>query len=246
MTDPGSTHAYAMHILPRPIHLALVAGLILSACAARPSAEDDLHRGEKPPTRTVQGHVLVSDSLPEVRIVLPEAAAFIGSTRFDLYDVADTEIYLFAEARPDRTLDQLYWIQFEAYLPNVPNVAYEPGSRGEPLVDLGDMNLFYRARFGRSEDEMPEGSEAERVVEMVRAAGYAMPLETMSAQFHQTVHPDNRSEIIVIYVEALASVGLTVDELLAGGRDGEAMQQLHERALTRAQERIQIKSRPER
>lgn len=56
---------------------------------------------------------------------------------------------------------------------------------------------------------------------MCRAAGYAMPPETMSAQFYQTVHPDNCSEIIVIYVKDLSRVDLTV---------GEAMPHLHERA----------------
>ncbi|GAB5519961.1 MAG: hypothetical protein RhofKO_22120 [Rhodothermales bacterium] len=188
----------------------------------------------------VQGHVLMSNNLPEAHIVLPETATFIGSMRFDLYDVADTEVYLFAEAGLDSTIDRLYWIQFEAYLPTVPNAVYEPGRRGEPLVRLGEMNLFYRARFGSRNDEMPEGSEAARVVDMVSDAGYAMPGETMSAQFHQVVHPDRRSEIIVIYVESLANIDLTVEEILADGREGEAMYQLHERALPRAQERIKI------
>ena len=171
---------------------------------------------------------------------MPEAASFIGSTRFDLFDAADTEIYLFAEAGEDRVVDRLYWVQFEAYLPTVPDAVYEPGRRGEPLAALGEMDLFYRARFGSRDDEMPEGSEAERVLGMVRAAGFTMPAETMSAQFHQTVSADDRSEVLVIYVEHLAEIGLTVDEILAGGRDGEPMRQLHDRALPRAQERVRI------
>lgn len=219
---------------------AILTGLVPSACGAPHSADAPFHRGEKPPTRTVDGHVLISDRLPDARVVLPEAATFLGSTRFDLFDVADAEIYLFAEVGSDRMIDRLYWIQFEAYLPSVPDAAYRPGRRGEPRARLGEVDLFYRARFGSRADEMPEGSEAERVREMVRDAGYVMPPETMSAQFHQTAHPDNRSEILVIYAEDLASVGLTVEKILAGGRDGEAMRRLHERALPRAQERIRI------
>ena len=222
------------------LRLAALAGLLLSAYTAGTPAEAQDHIGDKPRTRIVTEHGLSSDHLPDARIVLPEAAEFVGSMRFDLYDVADAEIYLFAETDADDAIERLYWIQFEAYLPSAPEAAYDPGHRGEPLTALGEMDLFYRARFGSREDEMPDGSEAARVVQMVRDAGYTMPAETFSAQFHQTVHPDNRSEILVIYVEDLAAIDLTVEEIFAGGREGEPMRRLHDRALPRAQARIRV------
>ena len=231
----------------RKLTIALVA-FIFSACshpaAVTPRADGGIvaarHWGEKPRTRTAQGSRLLSDSLPNATIVLPDDATYIGSTRFDLKGVGDAEIHLFVEAGKNGVVDRAYWIQFESYLSQFPEYAYDFTEEGYPLATLGEMDLYYRARFGAREDVPPKGSEAERVLKMINDAGYTMPAETFSAQFHQVTSPERRSEILIIFVGNLADIGLGVEEIVEGGKDGEPHKQLTARALPIAQRYIQV------
>lgn len=215
-----------------------VMAAVLSGCVG--SADLAPHTGSNPRTKTVHANVLVSKRMPASRFVLPEGAEYIGSTRFDLKGVADAEIHLFVETDAQGVVERAYWIQFESYLPSIPDATYEFASRGWPEVSLGDMELYYRPRFGRSSDQPEPGSEAERVTAMVDAAGYRFPDETYSAQFHQLVSDDARSEILFIFIGDLNDIGLTFEGIIAGGQEGEPYRSLGRRALEQAQEHIAI------
>lgn len=45
---------------------------------------------------------------------------YIGGQKFILYGVADTEQHFFVETDDDDKLTSVYWVQFEAYLPEKP------------------------------------------------------------------------------------------------------------------------------
>ncbi|WP_271438992.1 hypothetical protein [Pontixanthobacter luteolus] len=229
------------------ISLPMLAAFALMSCSTgpmelSPSTTSAPHWGEKPRTRLVEANSVYSQQLPDARVHLPEGARYLGSTRFDLKDVVDAEIHLFVEANEEQVVERAYWIQFESYLPEYPNAAYDFMDDGMPLASLGDMGLFYRARFGRAEDVPPEGSEAQRVQQMIADAGYELPAETFSAQFHQVVSADNRSEILVIVIGDLAQLDLSFAQIVAGGRQGEPMKRLSEKALPVAQKTVRIQS----
>lgn len=218
--------------------------ILLAACAAIPeggghSVHSD-HWGEKPRTRFAEGNTLVSSQLPDALITLPKAVNYIGSTRFDLKEVADAEIHLFVEVDKAGEFERAYWIQFESYLPRYPSASYDFTDGGMPLASLGQMELYYRARFGRADDAPPEESEAFRVRRMIKNAGYSLPSETYSAQFHQVVSADNRSEILVIVIGDLSDVDLSFEQIVAGGREGRPLQLLSERVLPIAQRTVSI------
>ncbi|WP_417318568.1 hypothetical protein [Erythrobacter aureus] len=217
---------------------AIIAASMLSACAS--GGPEPFHIGTKPPVRTVDGSAAVSKTMPAARFVMPKAARYIGSTRFDLKEVADAEIHLFVEPDAAGVVKRAWWIQFESYLPTVPNARYDFADTGWPLVTLGAMDLYYRARFGAAYDKPPKGSEAERVIQMVERAGYRFPVETFSAQFHKVVSDDARSEVLVIFIGDLADIGLSVEGVIAGGKDGAPMRLLHERVLEQAKRHVSI------
>jgi len=221
------------------IPTAIIAASVLSACASGGPAP--FHIGAKPPIRTADGSALVSKTMPAARFVMPQEARYIGSTRFDLKEVSDAEIHLFVEPDAAGVVKRAWWIQFESYLPTVPNARYDFADTGWPLVTLGAMDLYYRARFGAAYDKPPKGSEAERVIQMVERAGYRFPVETFSAQFHKVVSDDARSEVLVIFIGDLADIGLSVEGVIAGGKDGAPMQLLHERVLEQAQRHVTIR-----
>jgi hypothetical protein len=200
------------------------------------------HLGDKPRIREVAGNKLVSRATPEATVVLPKQATYIGSTRFDLKGVADAEIHVFVEAGTDRVVDRAYWVQFESYLPHVPNAAYNFQKLGHPRVKLGNMDLYYSTGFGSQQRKPAEGSESEHVRSMISNAGYTMPAETFSAQFHQVASPDNRSEILIIVIGDLSEVGLRFDDILQGGNEGTPQKHLAARALRIAQRHVRIKT----
>src|SRR2546426_11109656 len=68
--------------------------------------------------RGVQGQVLTSTEMPAVRIEFDRKFKFAGSQTFVLYNVARAEQYFFVDANDKGAIRRLYWVQFEAYLPD--------------------------------------------------------------------------------------------------------------------------------
>ena len=78
------------------------------------------------------------------------------------------------------------------------------------------------------------------MIKMINDAGYTMPAETFSTQFHQVTSPDRRSEILIILVGNLDDIDLDFEEIVKAGKDGEPHKQLAARALPIAQRYIQV------
>ena len=68
--------------------------------------------------RTVSGNDLISDHDPAATLRFDPAYRYIGGQKFILYGVADTEQHFFVETTADDKLESVYWVQYEAYLPN--------------------------------------------------------------------------------------------------------------------------------
>ncbi len=73
---------------------------------------------EKSPARSVEGQVLSSDSLPQLRIKFKKPFKFVGSQSFVLYEKAQVEQFFFVEADGRGQIKRLYMTQFEGSLPN--------------------------------------------------------------------------------------------------------------------------------
>lgn len=132
------------------------------------------------PERVVKGSTITSHSDPAMRIELPHQAQYLGGDRWVLYAVADCEIHVFVEADAKKQVRRMYWIQFEQFVPNRPELQhnYKP----EELTKFAGMEMYVRARFGRSDEVAKEGSDLEHVQALVRAKGYSMPPEMMNAR----------------------------------------------------------------
>ncbi|WP_440959564.1 hypothetical protein ACFELO_05515 [Oceanicaulis sp. LC35] len=173
---------------------------------------------------------------------MPDAAVYIGAKRWALYDAVDAEMHLFVEAGEDRIVDRLYWIQFEAYLPSLPDAAYDFHRSDLERRALGDAEFFVRARFGVGEGDVPEpGSDNAMMRAVLADAGYALPAETINATMKHILDPeDPREELMIIYIEDLEPTGATMDEIIETRLEGPLWAGLSRGVLDRAQARISV------
>ena len=197
--------------------------------------------GEIPkPERQVQANVVTSERDPKIQIKLPSSVQYVGADRWALFDVADCELHVFVEATAQKTVQRLYWVQFEAYLPAQPEMHYNyPFKKTETLNGL----LFdVRARFGASSETPKPGSDLEHVQALLRGKGYQLPEAMMNVRFVHLFDEGNRKELMIIYAEDLASTSYTVEDLHPTGKQSARWPALEAFLIQRAKNALNLSS----
>jgi len=181
-----------------------------------------------------------------VTVRVPGSAAYVGGERFTLYGVADAEIHVFAEADGQRRLTRLYWIQFENYLPSLPDRRYD-------YSDNRRTELWGHATWvggGPRQTGAPgrPGSDREHVMSILARAGYSAPPEMMSARLVQMLDDPagtgrGREELMLIYSEDLAPTGKSYSQLVRDGATTAAWEPLEAPLVARAAAAFKVERR---
>ena len=150
------------------------------------------------PRRDVAGRVLVSDRTPAVRIEVAAGFAHLGRLRFVLADVARVEAFVFA-AGGDRG-GRLLVVQFEGYLADNDHVYDYP--LAEPVV-LGGRPFLTDAAVVALEPPPRPTSDIGRVLDLVRARGYALPVRAAVRRFVHLPDAARRDELLINYAEGI-------------------------------------------
>jgi hypothetical protein len=191
------------------------------------------------PERHVEGNVIASVHDPTVRIQLPKSARYAGADRWILYGIADCELHAFADVDAHNNVQQLYWVQFEGYLPTKPELKHTYDSQQHARI--GGMD-FYVDTWVRSRDASIEpGSDREHIEQLIRAKGYKMPEGMMYVRLVHLLDEQKRKELMIIYGEDLASTGHTAAELQDGGKAHEQWPALQKGLIDRAQEKVTLR-----
>ncbi len=216
----------------------VVAGVLLSGAAYRfftshfPAVAD-----ARAPERKVSGNVLQSARDPKVRLEFKPPIEYVGADRFVLYGVADCEIHLFVEAGAQKQVKRLYWVQFEAYLPEV---KYRYDYESPVNVTMGGLNFVVHGWVNRSDAPSRPGSDSERVDDLLRAKGYKQPAEMMAQRLVHLPDAEKRKELMIIYAEDLAPTGYTVADLKESGPKADQWPAASKALLERAQAGITV------
>src|SRR4051812_47096680 len=80
--------------------------------------------GAQAPERKVSGSVITSARDPKVRIQVPKETKYVGADRWMLYAIADCELHAWVEADASKHVTRLYWVQFEGYVPEKPELKH--------------------------------------------------------------------------------------------------------------------------
>jgi hypothetical protein len=191
------------------------------------------------PERRVQENLIISMHDPKVLIRLPESVHYVGANRWVLYGIADCELHAFVKPDEQKNVEEVYWVQFEGYIPTQPDLHHKYDSPRHATIE--DMD-FYVDTWTRSNGEKTEtGSDREHIDALIRAKGYKIPENMMYVRLVHLLDPEKRKELMIIYGEDLTSTGFTVADLREGGKAYGQWPTLQKGLIERAKTKINLK-----
>jgi hypothetical protein len=193
------------------------------------------------PVRKVVGHAIISERDPRVRIELPQSLEYVGADRFVLYGIADCELHAFVNSDAQKTLQQLYWVQFESYLPSKPDLHHTYDSPRHTMI--GGLDFYVDTWVRAGSDQTTPGSDLEHIQALLRAKKYRLPAGMMSVRLVHLLDKAKRKELMIIYSEDVAPTGFTAADLHEGGRAHDRWPTIEKGLIARAEENIHIEER---
>lgn len=189
--------------------------------------------------RTAKGQTLTSSELPKLKLKFKKPFKYVGGHTFILYEVARAEQHFFVDADKDGNVSRLYWVQFEGYLPSNTH-AYDYDSPKK--VNIGRLDFFadVYARKVDPKQGRPD-SDSAKAREFLLSKGYKLASdEVMMQRLVNMVAPDNRTELMILYLEVLTPTGLTAADLNKGGKAEGKWPEITAGLLKRAIEDLKI------
>ncbi len=190
------------------------------------------------PERKVEHNVIVSQHDPAVRIELPKSARYLGADRWVLYGIADCELHAFIDADKQKRVQQLYWIQFEGYLPSKPDLHHQYDSPTHATI--GGMDFFVDSWVRGGDEKFDAGSDREHIESLIHNKGYSMPSGMMYIRLVHLLDDQRRKELMIIYGEDLAPTGFTVADLEKNGKAYDQWPALQNSLLEHAEAKIKL------
>jgi hypothetical protein len=188
------------------------------------------------PERWVERNTITSEHDPKLQIRLPESVRYLGADRWVLCGIADCELRAFVQADEQKNVQELYWVQFEGYIPTRPDLHHKYDSPRHATI--GGLD-FYVDTWPRSIGEKTEsGSDREHIDALIRAKSYKIPANMMYVRLVHLLDLEKRKELMIIYGEDLASSGFTAPDLHEGGKAVDHWPALENGLIERAKTKI--------
>jgi hypothetical protein len=186
---------------------------------------------------TITHNGLVSSADPAVKITLPQSAQTSGSNDWLLAKYSDfISMFPFVDADPDRNVERLYWIQFEAYSPEHPEYHHTYDSKRH--VTLGGMDFLVDTWTESSAAKTEPDSDTAHLRGLLVAQSYVLPPSMMTVRFVHLMD-GARKELMYIYSEPTPA-GLTAADLKQGGKAFAQWPALEKGLIERGQKSISI------
>jgi hypothetical protein len=190
------------------------------------------------PRRRVGAQTVESSDHPAARLTFDKAFRYIGGQRFDLYGLADAEQHFFAEADDRGRIRRIYWVQFEGFLPTNDKV-YEYDS--PERVTIGGLQ-FVADTFAPPNTDEPErpGSDGAYARALLEKNGLKVPDEMLLVRLVHLTDATKRNELMIIYGEDLAGLGVKREEIIDGGAKAAQWPDLSKAIIERAQRTMTV------
>jgi hypothetical protein len=154
--------------------------------------------------RAVHDNTIVSSELPKADLTFGSAFRYMGGQQVNLYGVADAEQHLFVKPRKESVvIDAFYWVQFEHRLPSDTNT-YNYSS--DHTTDIGGLNFVYDVKswpdYATMQLDDPK-SDSAAITRLLEESKLKFPSRTARIRMFHLPTPDRRTELMIIYGEAL-------------------------------------------
>jgi hypothetical protein len=171
----------------------IVVAFASSVVAQGPSADS---------LRQVQGQTIISNEVPRADLTFGKDFHYVGGQKVNLYGKADAEQHIFVVAK-DRVVDRFYWVQFEHMLPsNRDRYNYQP----DHTTNIGGLLFIYDVKswpdYAANEVEDP-GSDSAAIARLLDEHNLVFPKKTVRVRMFHLPTFDRRTELMIIYGEAL-------------------------------------------
>lgn len=191
------------------------------------------------PERKVEGNIITSERDPKVTIELPKSVQYCGADRWVLYDIADCELHAFVDADKDKNVQRLYWVQFEQYVPNRPELHHDYKSPRHETI--GGLDFYVDAGPSATAKQPKTGSDSEHIRALIKARGFHLSENAMLVRLVHLLDEQKRKELMIIYGEDLAPTGFTAADLEKGGKAESKWPEIADGLVERAKKAILIK-----
>lgn len=209
--------------------------LLLNCQTQRKETKDHLQKAEKAPLRLVEGNVLISNDLPKIEIEIDDEFNYIGKFDFEIIASSDEysedmqgkavaagERYVFAAMAENRSINKLFIVQFEGFLPENDLIYnYDFSKAGSIGGNRYRQNTwFYDSKKLAQENPTSEGAKTRT---FLQEKGFLLEDQFMMSRFVGLASEDRKNEIIIFYHEMLhKTTGNSLEEYEDSISDEEA------------------------
>jgi len=195
------------------------------------------------PERKVERNAIYSARDPNVRVQFPLSAQYLGADRWNLYDIADCELHAFVDSDAQKSVQRLYWVQFEGYLPSKPDLAHQYDSPRHTTI--GGLDFYVDTWVRPKDAKTQKGSDRQHIEELIRSKDFNMPAGMMYVRLVHLLDERKRKELMIIYGEDLAPTGFSAADLSQGGKAFGQWPAIEKGLLERAEKKIAIQQNPD-
>jgi hypothetical protein len=195
------------------------------------------------PERQVRANVITSERNPKIQIQLPRTVQYVGADRWVLYGIADCELHAFVEADRQKHVQQLYWIQFEGYLPSKPELHHKYDSPRHTTI--GGLDFYVDTWVKSAAADIKPGSDLEHIETLIRNQGYKLPDGIMAVRLVHLLDEQKRKELMIIYAEDVTPTGFTAVQMGPHGNASNRWPTIEQGLIARAEQQIELKETAE-
>jgi hypothetical protein len=153
--------------------------------------------------RHIKGRTIFSGAFPKAELSIRRGLRFIGTQKVNLHGNAEAEQYIFAKLGRDKTVERFYLIQFEHFLP-ANDLTYNYASMATTQIDNLPFNYDVKSFTDLGALLMEDqGSDGAAMVQLLARRHLSLPHNTAMVRMFHLPSADRRTELMIIYGEAL-------------------------------------------
>jgi len=153
--------------------------------------------------REVRGQTIFSKELPAATLTFGKDFRYVGGQKVNLYGNAEAEQHLFVKADSSGAVERFYWVQFEHFFPTK---TYTYDYHPDRTTDIGGLQFIYDTEswpdYASLQIEDP-ASDGAAIARLLSQHGLAFPKKAVRIRMFHLPTPDRRTELMIIYGEAL-------------------------------------------